>query len=301
MVGAIIHQLTRNLKDSQIEDSAFAPYFVDHTAGVYPTAASGFPFSAASIAVKGDPIADLTEDLAADATTAKEQPAFLKPENRWYYWTFGTSDFFEKIAYLQPYKNNMTSIYTSFYKIRDRTSCFHRNEITPDTAFAPTWDKQYRGCFIIILMTAVSAAVTAATVIAAGVAHSVMMVVVVALSIRIKIQASINKCLHSLVRITAYTAIQLNTSLSQSHLCTATDAAANENICVHHGKKSCQCTVAAAVGIYHFFAHYLSILYLVDLKLRGMTKVLKNFTVFISHCNFHKAISLSNLLSDFLN
>ena len=66
MVGAIIHQLTRNLKDSQIEDSAFAPYFVDHTAGVYPTAASGFPFSAASMAVKGDPIADLTEDLAAE-------------------------------------------------------------------------------------------------------------------------------------------------------------------------------------------------------------------------------------------
>ena len=67
MIGAIVHQLTRNLKDSQIENSNFAPYFVDHTAGVYPTAASGFPWSAASIAVKGDPIADLTEDLAAEA------------------------------------------------------------------------------------------------------------------------------------------------------------------------------------------------------------------------------------------
>ncbi len=66
MVGAIVHQLTRNLKDSDIQDSAFAPYFVDHTAGVYPTAASGFPFSAASMAVTGDPIADLTEDLAAE-------------------------------------------------------------------------------------------------------------------------------------------------------------------------------------------------------------------------------------------
>ncbi len=66
MVGAIVHQLTRNLKDSQIKDSAFAPYFVDHTAGVYPTAASGFPWSAASIGVKGDAIADLTEDLAAE-------------------------------------------------------------------------------------------------------------------------------------------------------------------------------------------------------------------------------------------
>ena len=66
MVGAIVHQLTRNLKDSQIQDSAFAPYFVDHTTGVYPTFASGTPWTAATIAVKGDPIADLTEDLAAD-------------------------------------------------------------------------------------------------------------------------------------------------------------------------------------------------------------------------------------------
>ena len=66
MVGAIVQQLTRNLKDAQIQDSAFAPYFVDHTAGVYPTAASGFPFSAASMQVKGDPITDLTEDLAAE-------------------------------------------------------------------------------------------------------------------------------------------------------------------------------------------------------------------------------------------
>ena len=67
MVGAIVHQLTRNLKDSQIQDSAFAQYFVDHTTGVYPTFASGTPWTAATIAVKGDPIADLTEDLAAEA------------------------------------------------------------------------------------------------------------------------------------------------------------------------------------------------------------------------------------------
>ncbi len=66
MIGAIVHQLTRNLSDKQIQDSAFAPYFVDHTVGVYPTAASGFPWNAASMAVKGDPIADLTEDLAAE-------------------------------------------------------------------------------------------------------------------------------------------------------------------------------------------------------------------------------------------
>lgn len=66
MIGAIVHQLTRNLKDNQFRDPAFAPYFVDHTVGVYPTAAAGFPWSAGSMAVKGDPIADLTEDLAAE-------------------------------------------------------------------------------------------------------------------------------------------------------------------------------------------------------------------------------------------
>ena len=66
MIGAIVHQLTRNMKDDQYRDPAFAPYFVDHTAGVYPTAASGFPWSAASMQVKGDPIADLAEDMGAE-------------------------------------------------------------------------------------------------------------------------------------------------------------------------------------------------------------------------------------------
>lgn len=66
MIGAIVHQLTRNLKDSQYRDPAFAPYFVDHTTGVYPNSAAGTPWSAASMQVKGDPITDLTEDLAAE-------------------------------------------------------------------------------------------------------------------------------------------------------------------------------------------------------------------------------------------
>jgi len=66
MIGAIVHQLTRKLSEDQIRADGFAPYFVDHTTGVYPTAASGFPWTAASMQVKGDPIADLTEDLAAE-------------------------------------------------------------------------------------------------------------------------------------------------------------------------------------------------------------------------------------------
>ena len=66
MVGAIVHQLTRNLSDRQIQDSSFAPYFVDHTVGVFPAAAAGSPWTAASMQVKGDPMTDLTEDLAAE-------------------------------------------------------------------------------------------------------------------------------------------------------------------------------------------------------------------------------------------
>ena len=67
MIGTIVHQLTRDLTEDQIKTAGFDTYFVDRTAGVYPPAASGFPWSAASMAVKGDLIADLTEDLAADA------------------------------------------------------------------------------------------------------------------------------------------------------------------------------------------------------------------------------------------
>jgi spore coat protein JC len=66
MVGAIVHQLTKNLSEEEIKKSGFAEYFVDHTVGVYPTSASGTPFSAAGLQVKGDAIADLTEDLAAE-------------------------------------------------------------------------------------------------------------------------------------------------------------------------------------------------------------------------------------------
>lgn len=66
MIGAIVHQLTRDLTDDQIRSAGFDSYFVDHTAGVYPTAASGAPWNAAGIGVKGDLIADLTEDLAAE-------------------------------------------------------------------------------------------------------------------------------------------------------------------------------------------------------------------------------------------
>ena len=66
IIGAIVHQLTRNMTPEEVKKAGYETYFVDHTAGVYPTAASGSPWNAASMAVKGDLIADLTEDLAAE-------------------------------------------------------------------------------------------------------------------------------------------------------------------------------------------------------------------------------------------
>lgn len=66
MIGAIVYQLTRNLSLEEIKKSGFDTYFVDHTTGIYPTAASGFPWTAASMQSKGDVITDLHEDLAAE-------------------------------------------------------------------------------------------------------------------------------------------------------------------------------------------------------------------------------------------
>ena len=66
MIGAIVHQLTRNLTPEQIKAQGFDAYFVDFTTGVYPQSAGGAPFSAMTLASKGDPITDLTEDMAAE-------------------------------------------------------------------------------------------------------------------------------------------------------------------------------------------------------------------------------------------
>ena len=66
MIAAILHQLTRNLSEEEIANSPFATYFVDHTTGLYPVAASGVPFDMKYVGIKGDVIADLHEDLAAE-------------------------------------------------------------------------------------------------------------------------------------------------------------------------------------------------------------------------------------------
>lgn len=75
MVGTIVYQLTKNLSAKEIEEQGFGDYFIDHTAGIFPSGAAGEAFTAASLAVTGDPIADMTEDLSA------EQKARLSYDN----------------------------------------------------------------------------------------------------------------------------------------------------------------------------------------------------------------------------
>ena len=66
IVSAIVHQLTKNLSIDEIKKSGFDAYFVDHTNAVYPASAAGDPFTAAYFQSKGDPITDLSEDMAAE-------------------------------------------------------------------------------------------------------------------------------------------------------------------------------------------------------------------------------------------
>lgn len=66
IVGAMVYQLTRNLSCEDIKKAGFDAYFVDHGAGVYPTASAGMPYTAAFMQSKGDPITDLHENLAAE-------------------------------------------------------------------------------------------------------------------------------------------------------------------------------------------------------------------------------------------
>ena len=66
MVGAIVYQLTRDINSEIVKKSGFGDYFINHSTGVYPANSNGMPFDALAIAVTGDPITDLNEDLAAE-------------------------------------------------------------------------------------------------------------------------------------------------------------------------------------------------------------------------------------------
>ncbi len=81
MVSTIIHQLTKGLSMEEIEKSGLGPYYIDHTVGVWPQAAGGIPFNACEFQVKGDPVTDLHEDLAAEQKARSTYDNILRVVN----------------------------------------------------------------------------------------------------------------------------------------------------------------------------------------------------------------------------
>lgn len=106
MIGAMVYQLTRNLSCEEIKKNGFDAYFVDHTAGVYAASAAGNPWTASYVQTKGDVLADLHEDLAAEGTITKEQPDITTPEKALFH--AGSRDFggLAQKRRLRPHKNN---------------------------------------------------------------------------------------------------------------------------------------------------------------------------------------------------
>lgn len=102
--------------------------------------------------------------------------------------------------------------------------------------------------------------------------------------------------LHLGIRISLGAGVKLNAGLSQRRSRSSADSAADKDAHTLALQKPSQRTVAAAVGIHHLAAYYRTILYLVDFKLLGVSKVLKNLSVFKSNCNFHLKASLIDRL-----
>lgn len=76
MVASIVRQLTKGLSAEELEEAGFAPYYVDHTAGIWPQAAGGIPFNACEFQSKGDAITDLFEDMAAEQKARRPTTIF---------------------------------------------------------------------------------------------------------------------------------------------------------------------------------------------------------------------------------
>ena len=132
MIGAIVYQLTRNLSLEEIKKSGFDTYFVDHTTGVYPVAASGFPYSAAQMQSKGDVLADLHEDLAAeqkarvtydnilrlvDDPDVREPIKFLRAREIVHYQRFGEAE--------QPIWNDYDGVADNPLEIKENETSIH--------------------------------------------------------------------------------------------------------------------------------------------------------------------------------
>ena len=136
------------------------------------------------------------------------------------------------------------------------------------------------------------AAVVSATVIATAVSTlAVLVIVVVTVHVRVIAEIAGDECIDRCIRISADTTEKADTDLGECHLCTTTDAAADQCIDTELHEETGERAVTTAVRIHDRLAYDLTIRHIVDLKLLGMTEVLENLAVFIGYCNSHDDIS----------
>lgn len=136
------------------------------------------------------------------------------------------------------------------------------------------------------------AAVVAASVIATAVsALAVLVIMVVTVHIRVIAESAGDECIDRCIRISADTTEKTDADLCKGHLCTTTDATADQCIDTELHQETGERAVTTAVRIHDRLAYDLTIRHIVDLKLLGMTEVLENLSVFIGYCNSHDDIS----------
>jgi hypothetical protein len=124
-------------------------------------------------------------------------------------------------------------------------------------------------------------------------ALAVLVVVVIASDLGIEIQLIGKECAYRLITGAADTAKQLDAGTRKSHLCAASDTAADKYRYVLLREKSRQRTVTATARADHLGGYYRSVFHRIDFKLLGVSEMLKDLSVFISYCNFHYVISIS--------
>ena len=135
----------------------------------------------------------------------------------------------------------------------------------------------------------------AAAVVTAGVTSlAVLMIMVVTVNIGIVAQISVEQCAHRSISVPADTAVELDARFGQSCLRTAADASANQSVHAVLYQEACQCAVTAAVGVNDFRMSDFAVHSFIKLELLGVTKMLKDLTVFIGNCNFHNGISFAS-------
>jgi len=66
MIATMIYKLTKDATPQQLKEAGIGDYYVNHDKALFYQNAAGVPFTASYIQAKGDPIADLYEDIAAE-------------------------------------------------------------------------------------------------------------------------------------------------------------------------------------------------------------------------------------------